>query len=505
MASFVLTNADAVLVDYDDRTAQAGFVLNGGTLALDFGRWNTSGVELDRNNLLLLFTDKDASTGINPALQFHLDAFPQVTAGSSETITLTLSLRRGAISATDTTWDRETSLSMQVNVKTNATGNQIVLSAVPTSTTYKVTALLNPAYSSIDKWNFSFTENDVLGVVETVNGHAVLEIYPLSFIAKLDSLAALYVAVIKQSADNMLDAQDYYIEIGGLPLNTESGQSISTLGITVPIDDRATANQAPQLQLVSDQALQAGVSKSITLSAPDPDNGDTVTYHVMDDASTGKIAVAFNGDAMILTPAADYAPTGPVQLTIKASDSAGAYTTQTLSISVTPAYTAKIVVSDASGEPIAGVVLATLPSNTAGEILLSAQTSSALTLMPATPAAFAAANAKAVDLQDAILILKMIVGLFTPSAVQTLAADFNANGTVDLNDAIGVLKHVVGLDSPDPTWVFVDTAWSSDAALSVGTLDDLTYTLQPGANTIELVGVLRGDVNASWVAPSENG
>jgi len=113
----------------------------------------------------------------------------------------------------------------------------------------------------------------------------------------------------------------------------------------------------------------------------------------------------------------------------------------------------------------------------------------------------------AVDLQDAITILKMIVGLPIDnsgsdiSPYQSIAGDFDANGTVGLNDAIGVLKHVVGLPTQGQAdWVFVDP----DMMTSSGT------PLQPGMvgsdiskdvsmeSAIELVGVLRGDVDGSW-------
>ncbi len=64
----------------------------------------------------------------------------------------------------------------------------------------------------------------------------------------------------------------------------------------------------------------------------------------------------------------------------------------------------------------------------------------------------------AVDLLDAITILKSIVGLTTLNTFQEIAADFDNSKGVDLNDAIGILKHVVGLPSPTPEWVFVNQA-----------------------------------------------
>ena len=61
--------------------------------------------------------------------------------------------------------------------------------------------------------------------------------------------------------------------------------------------------------------------------------------------------------------------------------------------------------------------------------------------------------AKAVDLTDAIAILKMIVGLDVNAggapltAYQAYAADVDGNGRVELSDAISVLKRIVGLET----------------------------------------------------------
>jgi len=105
----------------------------------------------------------------------------------------------------------------------------------------------------------------------------------------------------------------------------------------------------------------------------------------------------------------------------------------------------------------------------------------------------ASAANSAVDLLDAIAILKSIVGLTTLDASQKIAADFdNANG-VDLNDAIGILKHVVGLTAPTPEWLFVESP-APAYHLEPMTIDVTADT------TVDLVGILRGDVDGSWVA-----
>ncbi len=99
----------------------------------------------------------------------------------------------------------------------------------------------------------------------------------------------------------------------------------------------------------------------------------------------------------------------------------------------------------------------------------------------------------AVDLLDAIAILKSIVGLTSLNDYQKVAADFDKVNGVDLNDAIGILKHVVGLPAPTPEWAFVDEADPSHDSSHTISVDVTADT------AVDLVGILRGDVDGSWV------
>ena len=133
-----------------------------------------------------------------------------------------------------------------------------------------------------------------------------------------------------------------------------------------------------------------------------------------------------------------------------------------------------------------------------------------LILLASRPvAAEAAAVDKAVNLTDAIAILKMIVGLDVNghgqaiSPYQAYAADFDSNGKVELSDAIGILKYVVGLSSPMPQWLFFDETDASLAAkpaLTPGIVPQVLPNMTaPGSHHLGLVGVLRGDVDASYL------
>ena len=120
-------------------------------------------------------------------------------------------------------------------------------------------------------------------------------------------------------------------------------------------------------------------------------------------------------------------------------------------------------------------------------------------------------KADAVNLTDAIAILKMIVGLNvnsnnTPlSPYQAIAADFDQSGDVGLTDAIGVLKMVVGLTAPTPTWKYYDDTQLNSAYTSAQSLNPKGWTsaaaisdISTASSSVTLVGVLTGDVDGSW-------
>jgi hypothetical protein len=118
----------------------------------------------------------------------------------------------------------------------------------------------------------------------------------------------------------------------------------------------------------------------------------------------------------------------------------------------------------------------------------------------------------AVNLTDAIAILKMIVGLNVNSnntalsPYQAIAADFDQIGDVGLTDAIGVLKMVVGLSAPTPTWKYYDDTKLASAYTSAQSLNPKGWTTTAvmsdtgtADGSVKLVGVLTGDVDGSWV------
>ena len=148
-------------------------------------------------------------------------------------------------------------------------------------------------------------------------------------------------------------------------------------------------------------------------------------------------------------------------------------------------------------------------SNGTASFTAVTDTTLALTASRAIPSPEAKATSAAVNLQDAIAILKMIVGLEVNgtgkalSPYQALAADYDGNGLVQLTDAIGVLKHVVGLTAPQPAWGFVnelDATVPGKANLSPGVAQtSITASLSASSPVkVGLVGYLTGDVDGSY-------
>jgi predicted DNA-binding protein (MmcQ/YjbR family)/methionine-rich copper-binding protein CopC len=115
----------------------------------------------------------------------------------------------------------------------------------------------------------------------------------------------------------------------------------------------------------------------------------------------------------------------------------------------------------------------------------------------------------AVTAEDALAALKMAVGLSPndndSSAVsyQYLAADINHDGKVRATDALNILKMAVGIESaPENGWIFVPEIVGSEQ-MSRSNVDwsdaDLFVDLSQDTQ-LDLIGIVKGDVNGSWVA-----
>jgi Ca2+-binding RTX toxin-like protein len=185
---------------------------------------------------------------------------------------------------------------------------------------------------------------------------------------------------------------------------------------------------------------------------------------------------------------------GIQRLEIPATLQAYSWKAHTLLNGVTVAASYSSGVSDTSGVAVVALV---------------PEQDTSVTIGRTVPTSEAALTSQAVNLQDAIAVLKMIVGLdingtATPvSPYQRFAADFDGNGTVGLTDAIAILKHVVGLPSPTPGWIFFDQFDPLIPTVSGLTPGTVANTVSVPENLdhfqASLIGVLRGDVDGSFV------
>ena len=160
--------------------------------------------------------------------------------------------------------------------------------------------------------------------------------------------------------------------------------------------------------------------------------------------------------------------------------------------------------------PIAGVSLrdsnafagATITSDSKGGLSLPGSISNSLGIQLEKPTADDVSVKSAISLSDVLDTLKLYLGktLTNMSPYKYVAADLNGSGALELSDVLDLLKFYLGKSpTSKPAWVFLD------ANASLASLDPKSIQLPPlevladTSSTVELVGILRGDVNGSWV------
>jgi hypothetical protein len=123
-----------------------------------------------------------------------------------------------------------------------------------------------------------------------------------------------------------------------------------------------------------------------------------------------------------------------------------------------------------------------------------------------------------ITLTDVLGALKVYLGKPLPEAynndLKFIAADFDGNGTVNLTDVLGLLKFYLNKPvNAAPAWVFVDSAQTTTAngqTLHLSSKSGQTLSTTAAApspiladlnsdESVQLLGVLRGDVDGSWV------
>ena len=118
--------------------------------------------------------------------------------------------------------------------------------------------------------------------------------------------------------------------------------------------------------------------------------------------------------------------------------------------------------------------------------------------------------AEAISLSDVLAALKIYLskplGNASLRPYQTVAADLDANGKVDLNDVLNLLKFYLKKPLPtdlSPQWTFVD-AQNEHLSTSGKPIDPANAAAAPidwqqaDLAPVQLIGVLRGDVDGSF-------
>ncbi len=140
--------------------------------------------------------------------------------------------------------------------------------------------------------------------------------------------------------------------------------------------------------------------------------------------------------------------------------------------------------------------------------------SSTFAITATKPVTATTAAANGISLTDVLAALKVYLSKPLPTEYNSdfkyIAADFDANGSVTLSDVLLMLKFYLNKDTGGvkPTWAFVDAAdvgTDGSIAGATGTITKSYTTLHPvdqdvsTSTSVELIGVLRGDVDGSWV------
>ncbi len=138
-----------------------------------------------------------------------------------------------------------------------------------------------------------------------------------------------------------------------------------------------------------------------------------------------------------------------------------------------------------------------------------------ITLSP-TLTSTAARMKAAISLTDVLSTLKVYLGKGLPDTIASplnyIAADFDNSGSVTLNDVLQLLKYYLGKSTTyTPNWQFVDAAdFGTNGATFAGangasiSKDNtaphaIDQAFDDSHTSIQLLGVLRGDVDGSWV------
>ena len=261
---------------------------------------------------------------------------------------------------------------------------------------------------------------------------------------------------------------DLSVEItttGGLSVATDTGSGVTAGVFTLTNSGDGTDSQTIVVSAVDDDQVEA------------PTHAGTISFTVTEDGAPGKYAnVVADQDGVL---------DDTVQVSVTDNDAVSGSSGGTVSFwktynSVSPVMASEtytVTQLDDNDDPVpdSGVEVTT---GTDGGLDLSAFVGQSVQITGTSAAAESAIN-----ISDAVGVLKHIVGLETYTGAQFVAADVNGDGAVNISDAVGILKIIVGLETGGDVVCVDDT---NSSVLSV--LPD---------SSLSLTAVALGDVDGS--------
>ncbi|TXI81840.1 MAG: tandem-95 repeat protein [Crocinitomicaceae bacterium] len=273
-------------------------------------------------------------------------------------------------------------------------------------------------------------------------------------------------------------------------------------------------NDAP-LAVAGSVTTDEDTPKTGTLAGTDVD-GNAMTFIKVADPASGTVTINSTTGAYTYTPNANF--NGKDSFTFMVNDGTVDSAAATVSINISP-------VTDITGHVYHWKSHSLMQSVQVSDGAISAITgvngnfrfnASNLTSALLTPELDIQSVVTSIDSSDALAALKIATGR-NPNAdgspitpYQYIAADMNEDGLVTSADALAILKLSLNrTDAPAAKWLFINESedfWNETINSFTTSRKSVVYDKFIDVNTqsdvnVNLVAVLKGDVNGSWVAP----
>lgn len=306
-------------------------------------------------------------------------------------------------------------------------------------------------------------------------------------------------------------------DIGSLSVKlTATDLAQNTISDSFDISVANTNDTPVLLTAVADVQVIPDVTEVINLATnfDDIDANDSLTYTAtLADGSVLPDWLSFNTQTGALTATPQEANMGTVSINVTATDTFGASLSDSFDVAVQAASVdVSGTIVDRSNTAMAAQTTFTNSATDSQVDLVTASAQGAFSVAVDTGLdidvsvyqAYSASSG-AVTVYDALDTLKIAIGLNPSSGSvtgeQLIAADIDQSGDVSVYDALDILKAAIGLTSGNsPEWVFVDatTDLSGLTKSAVSYTEGKQFTNLDSDVSIDLTGILLGDVDASY-------